>query len=286
MHLLRRSALGPVLALALAACSTTAHYPDLPPLERRSVPELDYAAHLSGAGLALDEAPDEPPAPAARADEALVGIACVVLSVDAHTGDELLGATGARAFATSTVDAAALVEACRARDDASLLRSPKLILRDGEPGTVAVVNQVAYVSGFRLVQREDATVADPVVDVLTDGLVLGASASAVPDTDRVALDVELELADVLTPLREHELALAGDLGTLTLQEPAIARQRLATGLELGADGCLVLIAEDLERPGRVLLALVAARRLTPDELDVHRTRELGERVEGLFALPG
>ena len=46
------------------------------------------------------------------------------------------------------------------------------------------------------------------------------------------------------PSAEHDVSLAGGAGRITLQEPTTSWQRLRTELELGADECLILIAED------------------------------------------
>jgi hypothetical protein len=267
----------PFVLFALGACATSPE-PALPALTRLSVPPLDYTAELSDKGLIEEQELDFEHD--AGAGHGLVGIECSVLSVEAEVALDLT--SGLRGFLTPREEARELVQACRDLERANLLTSPRLLLKDGQQGYITVMNQTAYVSGFRLLQEDEALLVDPVVDVCSHGLLLEASASVVPDTESVALDVSLRIADLLQPIAQHEVSLSGGLGTITLQEPTMSWQRLETELQLTGDECLVLITEDVERKGRMLVSLITARTYTGEE--VRTADEGGVPLEELFGL--
>lgn len=275
-----------VLVPLLAACVSTPRTA-LPSLTRLAAPSLDYTTELTDRGL-LDgrEAPSFEPA----SEGARVGVGCAVLSIDGETAEELMGGSGLRAFSTRTSEARDLLRACHERDGARLIQSPHLMLADGQKGYVTILNQTAYVSGFRLVQEETSLLADPVVDVFSYGMLLEAAAAAMtssvePSMSTVALDVHLSLASLRDPIAEYEVSIAGGIGSITIQEPTLTRQDLDTELQLAADECLVLITEDIERDDHMLVSLITARQLTAEEIEaLQRTDINGADLSDYFGL--
>ena len=186
---------------------------------------------------------------------------------DPEAALDLIDLRSMRAFSTPKPEARRLVAACREQRGASVITSPMIVLHDGQRGHISVVNQTAYISGFEIEVQDDVSIADPVVDVFADGLLLETRADVLPDPNQVRLSIELALADLEKPIPSYDLPISGGATKMTIQQPVATTQKLETRVELERDECLVLIAEDFRNENNLLLTLVTARQLSADEVE-------------------
>jgi len=118
-----------------------------------------------------------------------------------------------------------------------LVSAPRLTVFEGQNGTITVTNQVAYISGFEVTSSDGARVADPVVETLLDGLMLGLSAKTA-DGGQMRLSLDLTMAECVKPIRTQEIDVLGS--RVTIQTPVIYSQRIKGEGLLRQDRALVL----------------------------------------------
>ncbi len=149
------------------------------------------------------------------------------------------------------------------------LSSPKLMLWPWHKGDLSILNQVSYVSGFTIevVEPGNRKIADPQIDVLQEGLLLGCHVRQV-DAGSYGLHLEIDYSELKRPIRTEKLIgeefpaelnleiSMPDVRTTTME--ADARMTDGSGLILGApssDG------------GRPLILLVEFNRIQPEGVE-------------------
>jgi hypothetical protein len=141
----------------------------------------------------------------------------------------------------------------------------RLSLRDGQPGSIAVTQEVAYVAGYEVSQsREGCAIADPRIGVAREGVVLSARMVRAPDGSAIGLDLELETCALDRPMGERRVPFVRGGLPLTMQMASGVSRRLTLHSDLAPGEALVFGGSSLRdaRDGRALVALV---RLDPQD---------------------
>ena len=143
-----------------------------------------------------------------------------------------------------------------ARTEADLVTAPKLLLHSGARGSLAVVDQAAYVESFKVVSTDSSLIADPVIGVATEGIKVDLTATAADEA--VHLDVRAAYADVRLEASKREVRLPGTAAPVTLQQPLTLLQLVQTEGLLHQDHQLMVVTPGND-PGASLVLLVSAR---------------------------
>ena len=136
--------------------------------------------------------------------------------------------------------------------DIPILSAPRVTIYDGQTGVIQITNQISYISGFEFSGEKSTRIADPIVDVLNEGLVLSVKADKRGE-GRVHLELELLLSEVAKPIKTQDVKLLG--APMTIQTPVAMNQRLTAKGEFDEDRTLVL-AGMIGRDDEVTLLLV------------------------------
>jgi hypothetical protein len=236
----------------------------LEPLTVGPALEVEYESSLAYAGgLAAAEEPWSglsEPAPGSDAVDVLVELVSLPRAVAerlfAGAPRELGGWRVERAAAETRL--AELIEAGVAES----LNDSRLSLFSDRSGYISVVNQIAFISAFEVEKSADALIADPVVGVLQDGILVRVRPMRVSD-GTVSLALSLSKTDVEHPIRSSEVRIPGTEHPVTLQLPIACRQELRSDFALRPDECAVLSGLAPSDPERRLLAFVTAAPLAP-----------------------
>ena len=151
-----------------------------------------------------------------------------------------------------------------------VLAAPRLSVFDGQQGSIMVFNEVAYISGFDVsvvgprlgsgVGTPGSRIANPVVETVTDGLVLGLRASAA-DEDHMRLSVDLTLSEVVKPIRTQQVNVLG--APVSVQMPVLYTQRLkGEGL---VSGDRVLVLTGMMEGDDVFVVLISGQRINRED---------------------
>ncbi|MEZ5987808.1 MAG: hypothetical protein R3F30_01515 [Planctomycetota bacterium] len=105
--------------------------------------------------------------------------------------------------------------------------------------SLTVVNQVSFVRGFELEAEPHALIADPVIDVVQEGLLL-----ELEDRGDGQLGTVLHRADLVRPIASLDARLFAAGAPVSLQVPLVHAQKLSGGCTLAPGHALVLVLRD------------------------------------------
>jgi hypothetical protein len=125
-------------------------------------------------------------------------------------------------------------------DEVDRLDVPSVTVRPLAPAHVTTTNQTAYVRDFEVEVREGAVIADPIVDVVQDGVSI--QTSAVPlDGGRIGLSVEVEVADLQRPIPTFETTIGAGGAPVTIQLPQVLSRKVEAAVQLPARHTVVVV---------------------------------------------
>lgn len=253
------------LGLVATSCASTGPEITLTPLVVLDTPPTTYVATIGGPDAALLHASYET---SEGPSERVVQVFADVLEIERETLDRLVGWTNddARVWTSPLQAVSEVLDHVDDEPGCERLTAPRLVVYDGQVGSVHVINEVAYVSHFDMIVEGPSMVADPTVDVARDGLALDLGVRVLP-TGAIDLDVSLQLAHLERPFPEQQVHLPGSSGMATIQVPVAAVQRLTSRAIVTPDECLVLLAHLADDPDRLLLLFLQAQEARPEALE-------------------
>ncbi len=104
---------------------------------------------------------------------------------------------------------------------------------------LTVLNQVVYVKDFDVEIAQAASIADPIIDVVQDGVILDVRPVVSADRRFITLEVRPTIATLTRPIREKSTTL-GSQASVTIQLPELELQRLRTTIPM-PDGATVML---------------------------------------------
>jgi hypothetical protein len=240
-----------VVALSACGCATTA----VEHVSLQALPEfkVSYSGQLGTEPVGGLPQFTQPESEQSRAYTLTVRI----LKADAQQAGKLFGKSattvGAWEMAADELDSDALRKL-------QTVAAPRLTVYEAQTGAISVINEVAYVRGFDISGTADARVADPVIGVLNEGLVLGLTAESIDDT-HVRLAVDLTLSSLVKPVATQDVKVLG--APMTVQTPVIYTQRINGEGRASEDRLLVLTG--MAEGNDVYVVLIAAERVSLEE---------------------
>ncbi|MBK9973454.1 MAG: hypothetical protein IPP14_01535 [Planctomycetes bacterium] len=236
-----------------AGCATTTMPPQFVP-----TPESNFQVAYTGAvGAALQ--PALPDMEGSTKSDQQVLITVRVLRLSATVARQLLGEAGtigASSLATSQMEA--LLTAAKARGF-ELLTSPRVIVFDGQRSRIEIGNSVAFISGFTLTGKDHSRLADPVVETLTDGVVLDIRPEVKPHNE-IDLSLAMRISEVQKPIAQTRVKVFG--ADMTIQTPVGTTQTLRGSGRIAMNRVLVLSGM-VGKEQDVYLLLVQGQAYTP-----------------------
>jgi len=163
-------------------------------------------------------------------------------SLGGRRGNVGLTGTGGMAFQIAFVDNPeinAIIRAVRKRTRATQLTAPRITVHNTQRAHVSVLNEVAYIRDFEVSTATAVAVADPVVDVIRDGIVLDVRPTISADRRYVTLELRPTLAVLLRPIGTFLTSLG--VGTpVSIQTPQLSLQRIRTTVTVPDGGSFVI----------------------------------------------
>jgi type II secretory pathway component GspD/PulD (secretin) len=201
--------------------------------------------------------------PAALADdESDVLLELRVYEAPAGTASRVLGAEALDGLVYGRDRAADAVARLAATPGVTVVASPRLVAREGESASIDVTRPLAYVRDFAFRTEGGATVADPLVDVVPEGLQATATPALSGDGRFVEVEIRIERRTVRRPVPRRAIALASG-GRVEVEVPEVVTSRLGPTTVVLPDGDLLLLGPRASDRGAgvELFALVSASRV-------------------------
>ncbi len=125
-------------------------------------------------------------------------------------------------------------------EKATQLTAPRITAYNTQQASIHVVNQVAYVQDFEVEVAQTAFIADPVVGIIQDGLVLDVRPTITNDQKYVNLELKPTVATLKRPIPTFTTNLGGLTQAVTLQIPELSISRAATTVTVPDGGTVVI----------------------------------------------
>lgn len=163
-------------------------------------------------------------------------------SIGGQRGNVGLTNQGGMTFQLAFVDnpeVNAILRAVRKRERATLLTAPRITVHNTQRGHVSILNEIAYIRDFDTNTATGVAVADPVVDVIRDGIVLDVRPTISADRRYITLELRPTLATLLRPIPTFTTSLG--VGTpVAIQTPQLTLQRIRTTVTVPDGGSFVI----------------------------------------------
>src|SRR5258706_548487 len=132
-----------------------------------------------------------------------------------------------------------ILRAVSKSERSELVTSPRITVYNTARGNLSVLNQVAYVQDFNVEIAQGASIADPIVNVVQDGVVLDVRPVVSADRRFITLELRPTIATLKRPMREVVTTL-GSQNSVTIQLPEVEYQRVRTSIPMPDGGTVLL----------------------------------------------
>ncbi|MBL8861457.1 MAG: hypothetical protein JNK02_05540 [Planctomycetes bacterium] len=162
---------------------------------------------------------------------------------DTALGDEnVLTGSGGLSFQwtyLNDIQLEMILRAVSKSERVELVTSPRISVHNTARGNLSVVNHVAYVQDFNVEIAQAASIADPIVNVVQDGVVLDVRPVISADRRFITLELRPTIATLKRPIREVVTTL-GSQNSVTIQLPEVEYQRVRTSIPMPDGGTVLL----------------------------------------------
>ncbi len=133
----------------------------------------------------------------------------------------------------------AILRAVQKSERINAINAPTLLIANNERASISVINQVSYIKDFDVEIAQAAQIADPIVDVISDGVILDVRPVVSADRRFVTLELRPTVSQLERPIPERDVSFAiGNAGRLQL--PRLEVQRVRTTVTVPDGGTLLL----------------------------------------------
>jgi tetratricopeptide (TPR) repeat protein len=120
-----------------------------------------------------------------------------------------------------------------------LVSNPRILISNTGRSNLTVLNQVSYVKDFDVEIAQAASIADPIVDVIQDGVILDVRPVVSADRRFIMLELRPTIAELKRPIRQQSTTL-GSQASVTIELPELEIQRIRTSIPM-PDGATVML---------------------------------------------
>jgi len=132
-----------------------------------------------------------------------------------------------------------VLRAVSKKERVELVTAPRLLVFNSARANLSVLNQVAYVQDFNVQIAQGASIADPMIQVVQDGVVLDVRPVVSADRRFITLELRPTVAELVRPIREVTTTLANQ-SSVTIQLPELTVQRARTTVPMPDGGTIML----------------------------------------------
>jgi Flp pilus assembly secretin CpaC/tetratricopeptide (TPR) repeat protein len=133
----------------------------------------------------------------------------------------------------------AILRAVQKYERVNTVTAPKLVVTNTQRANITVINHVAYVKDFDVEIAQAAVIADPIVDVVKEGVILDVRPTISSDRRFVTLELRPTVATLIRPIRTFTTTL-GVGSAVTFEVPELRKQSIKTTVVM-PDGSTLLL---------------------------------------------
>lgn len=244
--------------LCLVACSVHPALPDAIEGITDIAVEYDGAIEPQSWITTIPDADSE-----ANDDEpdALVEYEFALYKIDRDAARHVFGVGGGpNAAIVKHADANVRLERLESVGRATRVNSSQLSIVPGRSGSVAVVNQRAYIERFEIGASRDTMIADPMIGVAKEGIRI----TLTPSNDAQSIDAEVLVTRLQKPIPVCEIGRnATHLSSVSLQIPVFVNDRVKLSTQLPEGSAALVSGITLSGTHEILLSLLSRTNASP-----------------------
>jgi len=156
---------------------------------------------------------------------------------------KVLSSTGGLSLAWAWLDDTevnVILRAVEKSERASLLTAPRLTVYNTQRSNITLVNQISYIKDYDVEVAQTASIADPVVGIIQDGLVLDVRPTISNDRRFVTLELRPTVAKLIEPIRTITTTLGSQTQPVTIQLPELIVQSAETTVTVPDRGTVMI----------------------------------------------
>ena len=157
-------------------------------------------------------------------------------------GEDGLSNAGGTSFQWTYLDDAeieVILRAVQKQDRIEQISAPRLLVHNTARANLAVNRQFSYIRDFNVEIAQAAAVADPVVDVIRDGVVLDVRPVVAADRKYIMMELRPTVAQLALPIPTFTTSL-GVGQPISIQVPRLTLQKVRTTVVMPDGGTLLL----------------------------------------------
>lgn len=161
---------------------------------------------------------------------------------DQSLGSESFQPSGGLSFSWTFINDLQFEMILRAVDKAERIEqvtAPHVLVANTARSNLTVTNQLAYIQDFDIEIAQGASIADPVIKTIQDGVVLDVRPVVSADRRFITLEMRPSVATLKRPIKEITTGLAS-ASSVTVQLPELEIQRLRTTVPIPDGGTILL----------------------------------------------
>jgi len=121
-----------------------------------------------------------------------------------------------------------------------LVTSPRILVFNTARSHLAVLNQVAYVQDFDVEIAQAASIADPIISVVEDGVQLDVRPVVSADRRFLTLEVRPTVMELKRPIKTFTTSLGASGNSVTIQLPEVEKSMIKTSIPMPDGGTVLL----------------------------------------------
>ncbi len=121
-----------------------------------------------------------------------------------------------------------------------LVTAPRILVFNTARSNLAVMNQVAYVQDFDVEIAQAASIADPVISVVEDGVILDVRPVVSADRRFITLELRPQVAELQRPIQTFTTSLGVSGNSVTMQLPEVEKSLVKTSIPMPDGGTVLL----------------------------------------------
>ncbi len=133
----------------------------------------------------------------------------------------------------------AILRAVSKRERVEQINAPNILVFNSQRANITLTHQISYVKDFDVEIAQAAAVANPVVAVVSDGVVLDVHPVVSADRRFITMELRPTLAQLTLPIPTYTTTL-GVGQAITIQQPKLQIQRVRTTVTIPDGGTLLL----------------------------------------------
>lgn len=133
-----------------------------------------------------------------------------------------------------------ILRAVEKSQEGRLLQAPNITVYNTQRANITLINQLTYIQDFDVEVAQTAFIADPIIGIIQDGLVLDVQPTVSHDRKYVTLTLRPTIANLVRPIPTFTTSLGAFTTPVTIQIPELKVEKAGTTVRVPDGGTLLM----------------------------------------------